>query len=116
VKRTPLIAKPPVDRRSEPGRAAWKSPVWGSCQACGRHGLLLRHHVLTESKVRQAGGSPYDLRNAIQLGYYACRCHRDHHHAVRRIPRSCVPDVAVEFAVELLGRDGAQSFFERHYS
>lgn len=116
MKRTPLVAKPGPDRRAEPGRGAWKSPVVGECAACGRRGLLLRHHVVLEQHVRAAGGDPWDLRNALALGYYACRCHRDHHHAVRRIPLSCVPPEAIAFAVELLGVAAADSYLARYYA
>ncbi|HWF25203.1 MAG TPA: hypothetical protein VG275_07140 [Solirubrobacteraceae bacterium] len=113
MKRTPLIARP-VDRSGEPGRAAWKSPVVGNCAACGRRGLLLRHHVVSEAHVRRVGGDPWDLRNAMGLGYYACRCHRDHHHAVRRLSRSALPAAALEFAAEVLG-EAAEGYLERYY-
>jgi hypothetical protein len=115
VKRSPLVPRPGPDRRGEPGYRAWHTPVYGCCSACGARGLLLRHHVITEAHVRAAGGDPWDLDNAMALGYYACTCHRDHHHAIRRIPRAKVPDAAVMFAAELLGSERAEDYLARHY-
>jgi hypothetical protein len=115
VKRTPLRARP-VDHSGEPGYRAWKKAEHGSCAACGARGLLLRHHVIHEQHVRALGGDPYDLRNAIQLGYYACACHREHHAAVRRLPRAILPPEAVEFATELLGAGPAEAYLSRYYS
>lgn len=115
MKRTPLVAKPHVNG-SGPGRSEWKAPVYGYCAACGKHGLLLRHHVILEQHVRTAGGDPWDLRNSMTLGYYACACHRDHHHAVRRLPLAKVPDVAIAFAVELLGEERAADYLARFYA
>jgi hypothetical protein len=115
VKRSPLRARPPVDHRSEPGYRAWHTPVYGCCCACGARGLLLRHHVVTEAHVRAAGGDPWDLDNAMALGYYACTCHRDHHHCVRKIALAAVPDAAVTFACELLGEHQAAEYLARYY-
>jgi hypothetical protein len=116
VKRTPLIARPGPDRRGEPGYREWHAPVQGRCAACGARGLLLRHHVVTEAHVRQAGGDPWALANAMALGYFACACHRDHHHAVRRLPLARVPDAAIAFASELLGEARAADYLARYYS
>jgi hypothetical protein len=118
MKRTPLKRGrlPSAVDLLDPARVAWKSPVWGPCAACGRYGLLLRHHVVLEQHVRREGGNPWDLRNALALGYYACSCHRDHHHAVRRIPIARVPAPAVTFASELLGEPRATDYLRRYYS
>jgi hypothetical protein len=115
VKRTPLVARAGPDRRSEPGYWAWHTPVRGECDACKARGLLLRHHVILEQHVRVAGGDPWDLRNAMALGYYACACHRDHHHAVRRLPLASVPAAAIAFAEQLLGPDRAADYLARFY-
>lgn len=116
MKRTPLRPRPPVDRSGEPGRREWKTPLVGRCANCGARGLLLRHHVIAEQHVRRAGGDPWDLANAMALGYYACACHRDHHSAVRRLPLSRLPDNALAFAVDLLGEAGAADYLRRYYS
>ena len=65
MKRTPLRGRPRVDHSSEAGYREWKAAMTGECAACGKRGLLLRHHVVTEQTVRREGGDPYDLRNAM---------------------------------------------------
>jgi hypothetical protein len=52
----------------------------------------------------------------MALGYYACRCHRDHHHAVRRLPRSALPPEAIAFAAELLGEQQGADYLARYYA
>lgn len=116
MKRTPLRSRPALKRYDEPGYRAWKAPVTGCCEACGARGLLLRHHVVTEAHVRAAAGNPWDLRNAMALGYYACACHRQHHHAVRRLSLSVVPAAAIAFASELLGDQAAGEYLRRYYA
>lgn len=115
MKRTPLIARPGPDRRSEPGYRAWHTPAHGPCAACGTRGLLLRHHVVLEQTVRREGGDPWDLANALALGYYGCACHRQHHHATRRLPLAIVPPAAVAFAQALLGEARAADYLARYY-
>lgn len=115
MRRVPLRAHPPQPRFDEPGREEWKRPHWGRCALCGERGLLIRHHVVLEQHVRAEFGNPYDLRNALPLGAY-CRCHRLHHQAAARIPRSAIPPAAVEFAVELLGPERAELYLARYYS
>lgn len=83
---------------------------------CGQTGLLLRHHVVTEAHVRVAGGDPYDLRNGMLLGYFACSCHRDHHHAIRRLPASKLTSENLAFMVALLGEDRAADYLTRFYA
>lgn len=114
MKRTPLLSRRRPERPLEPGYKAWHTPVFGRCEACGKPGLLLRHHVVLEQHVRAAGGDPYDLRNAMALGYYSCACHRHHHHAVRRLSIRAVPDEAVAFCSELLG-PAAGAYLSRYY-
>lgn len=116
VKRSPLRLVPPVDRSGEPGYREWHTPIQGECAACGKRGLLLRHHAITENHVRREGGDPWDLRNAIGLGYFACSCHREHHQATRRLPISVLGAEAIEFAIELLGAGRADAELERYYS
>lgn len=115
MRRTPLRLVAPPTHTDEPGYRAWHAAVWGRCAVCDQPGRLIRHHVVLEQHVRAAGGAPYDLRNALPLGYYACSCHRDHHHAVRRLPLARVPPAAVEFAIELLGEPAAIDYLARYY-
>lgn len=117
MKRTPLRSKPRTDHSSEPGYDTFKRWVWGECAGCGKRMLCLRHHVLTERLVRREGGDPWDLRNSVLIGAgYDCACHKAHHHATRRLPRSKVPAEAVEFAIELLGEARAADYLARHYA
>jgi hypothetical protein len=111
-----LRSVPSGSHIDEPGWREWKTPTAGRCGVCGKWGLLLRHHVILEQHVRVHGGDPWDLRNALGLGYYACSCHRDHHHAVRRIPASKLTPASIEFAIELLGAAAADQYFDRYYA
>jgi len=113
VRRERLRWNPPRPRE-EPGEREWKLPHHGRCEVCGQIGWLFRHHVLYERMVRRAGGDPWDLRNAMDVGQH-CTCHADHHTAMRRIPLSRVPEDAIAFTIELLGEDLATLFFERYY-
>lgn len=116
MKRTPLIARAPVDHSGEPGYREWKTPSYGRCAVCGKWGLLIRHHVILEQHLRAIGAPAYDLRNAMRIGAgYVCACHRQQTSAVNRIPLAKVPDVAIEFAHELLG-EAAESYLTRYYS
>lgn len=72
---------------------------------------------MLEQKIRRAGGDPYDLRWAIELGRY-CDCHELHHsYGVndRRLEFRVVPGVAVRLAIELLGPGAAADYFRRRY-
>jgi hypothetical protein len=51
----------------------------------------------------------------MDLGMY-CRCHAEHHGAVRRIPLALVPADAVAFAIDLFGADHAHQYFVRYYN
>jgi hypothetical protein len=116
VKRSPLRARPPADRRSEPGYVAWHAPVYGECAVCGKRDRLVRHHVVLQQHVRALGADPWDLRNSILIGSgFACSCHRSHHVACRRLPLDKVPDAAIVFAVLLLGEERAQDYLGRYY-
>jgi hypothetical protein len=106
---------PRADHRSEPGFYAWKAPSFGCCAVCGVDGLLIRHHCVTENRVRREGGNPYDLRNALGLGAW-CPCHRQHHSSAAKLPLSSVPPAAIAFAVELLGQDAAEAYMHRYYA
>jgi 5-methylcytosine-specific restriction endonuclease McrA len=116
MKRSPLRTRPAVDHRDEPGYGAWHAPVFGLCAVCGARGRLVRHHVVLAQHVRALSGPAWDLRNAMALGYFACCCHRDHHHAVRRIPLARVPAAAIAFADELLGDAMAHAYLTRYYA
>lgn len=116
MRRSPLRARPPVDRSDEAGYRAWHTPVWGPCAVCEKRGLLLRHHVILEQHVRIEGGDPWALANSLALGYFACSCHRRHHSACARLPISCVPAAAIAFAVQLLGAERAEDYLKRYYA
>jgi hypothetical protein len=46
-----------------------------------------------------------------------CNADHDAHHSRQRpISFDVVPDAALEFAEELLGRDGAEAYWLRYYS
>lgn len=115
-KRAPLRRSRKL-RAVEPGEAAWKARQWGVCPLCGAEGVLLRHHVLTEQRVRLAGGDPWDLRNAMLVGAPGvCDCHGAHHRGGGgRIAFSKVPVAAVEFAAETIGAGPATIYFTRRY-
>jgi 5-methylcytosine-specific restriction endonuclease McrA len=104
-------------RDEEAGRTAWKEPVKGRCEGCGRRGRLVRHHVVYEQHVRAERGDPWELSNAMLLGVF-CDCHRKHHEsgpARRPLPLAKVPDAALVFAVDLMGEDRAAEYFRRYY-
>jgi len=103
---------------NEPGRAEWKTPPPnGPCEACGRRGPRLRHHVVREQDVRREGGDPWDQRNAMLVGRW-CPCHERHHwpSGNGKLPLARVPEEAVAFAVRLLGEDRARTYLARHYA
>jgi hypothetical protein len=120
LRRVPLRAKAPARARAkvrtpEPGREAWKRARWGHCTVCNRWGRLIRHHILTETRVRREGGDPWALVNSMDLGSW-CGCHPNHHSAHARIPFDLVPERAVDFARRLLGDDRAALYFARFYA
>lgn len=94
----------------------WKEPHKGICVNCGKSGWMIRHHVVKQQHVHAEGGDEWDLRNAMDLGA-TCVCHEMHHKSSvsdMRILLTKIPDEAVEFAFELLGR-GAHFYLRRHY-
>ena len=104
-------------RRSEPGYREWHAPLRGECAVCGTEGKLTRHHVVRESDVREAGGDPWDLDNAIPLGHhFLCRCHRHHHDRFELIPPEKIPRAAIAFAVFLLGWNRAADYLILRYT
>lgn len=127
LSRSPLARKRPLRSRvkartPETGEAAFKLVQRGHCSICGKWGWVRRHHVLTESKVRQEGADPWALRNAIIIGVggeggarYTCDCHANHHAASRKIPIELVPEDALAFAVDVLGEARAADYFRRRY-
>ena len=116
MRRSTLRALPPVDRTGEPGYRAWHAPVYGRCAVCGAGPMRLeRHHVIAEQHVRAAHGDPWDLRDSWLLGAH-CRCHSRHTTAAQRLPASGIPAPAIEFAIELLGAEPADLYFDRYYA
>lgn len=114
--RARLLARARREARSrEPGFAEWHEPRRGKCRVCGRRGRLLRHHVVYEQHVRNMGGDPWDLRNAMDVGAH-CDCHELHHGGSARISAERLPEDAVRFAVRLMGRDRARAYIGRYYS
>lgn len=119
-RKTPLRAVSPKRARhlrlvkDEPGRDQWKQPASGVCW-CGCEMFcerLHRHHVLTEAKVRQAGGDPWSPRNQFLI---APECHEHHHNASRKIRIEVLPRTAIAFAFEVLGDGPAEDYFDRRY-
>lgn len=76
----------------------------------GTRGLAL-HHIVYRQHVRGAKGDEFDPRNALTL---CDSCHISHHRRGRVIPIAMLPDAALEFGFELLGR-AASPYFERYY-
>lgn len=70
------------------------------------------HHVVTQQHIRRADGDPWDPRNAMRL---CAPCHDAHHNRSRPIPGWSVPAAAGRFAIELLGQEQAEAYFERYY-
>jgi hypothetical protein len=122
MKRSLLARRSPLKARSrtrtgETGAREFKEVRRGSCEVCGRHGLVRRHHVLLEQIVRREGGDPWALANAMWIGCESvCGCHARHHSAFQKIPVRRVPWEAIHFAVRLLGADRAVAYFERRYA
>lgn len=114
ARRTRPSARPAGVEEDYGARAEWKTARRGKCAVCGQRGVVLRHHVITERHVREANGDPWDLRNSMDVGAF-CRCHANHHAAVRRIPLDLVPDAALTFAVDLYGDVKAAAYFVRYY-
>jgi hypothetical protein len=116
LRQSPAARRRARARLNEPGRADWKEPHSGKCLGCGRHGKLLRHHVVREQDVRREGGDPWDQDNAMDLGRY-CACHGNHHapNGRHKLPLAKVPSSAVVFAVRLMGEDRADTYLQRHY-
>ena len=78
---------------------------------CGQPAEQL-HHVVYAQHVRRHGGDLNDGRNLLPLCY---DCHRRHHNRIAVIPVTSLPDVAVEFAHELLG-EAAPDYLGRYYA
>jgi hypothetical protein len=110
VKRSGMNRKP---RKRTPADPHWNAARGSVCVGCGGVcGPLQQHHVVYEQHVRDAGGSLWDVRNALTLGAY---CHAQHHARAKPIPLAYLPDAALEFAFDLLG-PAAVDYLGRHYS
>lgn len=105
----------PADR-TDPARAIWKVPHAGFCQCgCNRFALHLeRHHVTTLEAIKAEGRMDvaWDLGNSMLLHEL---CHSRHTSAFRKIRLEKVPELALAFAVDLLGEDRAALYLARHY-
>jgi hypothetical protein len=94
----------------------WRSALGTRCghPSCPGHVEALElHHCVYAQHVRAAGGDLFDPRNALTIGR---DCHGSHHQRVYVIPLTALPDAALEFAVELLGRPAAYEYLRRRYS
>jgi 5-methylcytosine-specific restriction endonuclease McrA len=96
------------------GERRWYAGRHKRCALCGGPGGelgIVLHHVVYRQHVRVERGDEWDPRNAMPL----CNsCHMSHHRRGRVIPLSKLPDLAYEFAGELLGR-AAYDYLARRY-
>lgn len=74
-------------------------------------GLQL-HHIVYRQHVRKEGGDEWDPRNGLTL---CVACHVSHHKYGRVFPLILLPEVALEFAFDLLG-PAAGNYLPRRYS
>jgi hypothetical protein len=126
MKRSPLLRKSPLRSRRRPprpaedlvARAAWKDPRHGWCE-CGcdpkafaQH--LERHHVVSQSKLKQIGRHDelWNLANSMLLVKRHHAWHTDHFKLIRI---EFVPVLALQFALEVLGEGPAAAYLESHY-
>jgi hypothetical protein len=90
-------------RRSTPVAPGKRRDDWYSgdlvCAVCGNP-RITRHHVTYEQEVRNRRGFIFDPANRLPL----CHAHHAGHHANDPLPLSIIPDAALEFAFELMGR------------
>lgn len=89
---------------SAQARAAFIKAVTasGRCAMCGRPGHCDAHHVLPVKTLKKLGLHEHlwDSRNGLALGRGACHCHEAHENRMRPVPRSKLPEAALEFARE----------------
>lgn len=96
-------------------RRAWYADRPRCCEVCGAAGFVQAGHVIREQTVKREHGDRWDTRNRLWVGV-ACRCHERHTLAVERIPLEKLPDVAFDFAAELLGPGKAYNALRREYA
>lgn len=74
----------------------------GRCAMCGRPGHCDSHHVIPAKTLKKLGLHEHlwDARNGLPLGRGACHCHESHENRMRPVPRSKLPEAALEFARE----------------
>lgn len=124
LKRTSPLRSRPKSRVKGQAEAEWTTPRYGKCAVCGAKGLILRHHILTKQRIKQAYRDDllWDQRNALDVGApETCSCHGSHHAALRdgqpfRIPLRLVSVAATEMAVEVLGEDATLEYFLKFYA
>lgn len=86
------------------------------CVVCGSTHKVQGHHVIAQQVLRRVARKfSYDVLVLLwdkRNGLAVCRdCHAAHTSAKKRIPRSCIPLPALEFAAEL----GLTYIIERDY-
>lgn len=124
-RRTPLRARAGLRRRPKrqvmtveqwDARLLWKTPTAGFCQCgCGRFSLYLeRHHVVSQMKLKQIGRHDqlWNLANGMLLTPTHHEWHTNH---ARKIKIEYVPEVALAFALDVLGEGGAAAYVSAHY-
>lgn len=103
-------------RRYETLPGHWREARRDRCEVCGSYGqYLTQHHVVYQQHVRDAGGDLWDVRNSLTLCDGMHGCHGRHHNRMRPVRLTVLPDVAFEFAVELLGTGPAYEYLRRRY-
>lgn len=103
--------------RGPEAHAWWLAVVKGKpCAVCGRPDRVQGHHVISQQTLRKVASERgldvsavlWDERNGIPV----CESeHSAHTSAKKRIPRSCLPLAAFQFAAEL----GLTWLIERDY-
>jgi len=102
----------------DPAREAWKHPTYGHCQNCDYlddQRPLHGHHVIARQVLARAGLPEYDARLRMNL----CeRCHMNSEFGLanRKIPIEKVPEIALAYAVRILGEAFVADYVRRHYN
>ena len=110
ARKTPLrgsgrLSRRPKRQDNSADRKAWNVAESGFCECgCARPSWRLhRHHVVLRQIVRKEGGNEWDMANSMLLHE---TCHSNHHSASRKVRLEMVPESALAFAVDVLGKQG----------